>query len=1556
MINKRIIIGTYFAIFFCIAILLPSYSYAFPSFSNPIVSLIRSEVAKQASSILGREITVGNVSGGLLDSIVIENIRIAKKKKLSDGAVISVKRAVISYNLIRAASIRDFIPAISKIELDGASRSLEHEKDGSINLAKLMPAGSSDGPAPDVRAKIYVRDSNIKFVDIRGFAPIPNKKKEEFNFTGVNGFADFSSKGILKFNTNANEGFSYFTSKGSIDLATLVTHVKANAYALSLKKWNPYLGVPVIKDQNIDGFANVELSVLSAPKLLFSSKIKLIKAKALGRTVDASIDLAIKNNRLDITLNNASLSGGSAKGNIGFALSPNSSVDGALEFEKLDLAKLIPEIKFAKGITSGSVNITGKLDNLKLSPVIKISAGTILGQNVDSLKGDIFFSKGLLDLKNVAYSFNGNPINISGKYNLTSKDFAFNINSKGYQSEYGKINSLTAYISGQYNEELIKNPLERISIKAKLNASNSTIKNQHIDSMMTDITIDRGQISIKKLTIMEKESVISAEGQMFFGGTSNLKLSSNSISIADLRFLEAFMPSELYGLDGKIKLDVKISGILPKDSGKNLGLAAKQLNYDCVLNITELSKASQDIGNIAAKLSWMNKESIIEELSLVSDNSLFFLKGKIDSGSNIDISFFGPINLTAISPFTQKYAKILGIVESQGTIKGNLSSPIIQTSFAGVNLVYNSIKAEKSSGKIKYQNGDLILSGPVVIYNGADKYALKAKVSINKKDIEYEGELSTDNTSLASASNISQMIYIEAKQKKAIADNNTEKILLFKNLFDIHPNSCIYDNSPKSFLSAWGKIKDESDILRKGFEPVDIGAKGKLSLLSKFSGKGKNLNMTFNLKVTDGNVGEYPFDSFVTSGIYKDGMLLIKELKLKKDRGQIEASGQIDLTGPVSLKLESKNFSINNINTIIKTPASIEGVLTLKTSILGSITSPLISAEVSVDNFGLGPVQLDNANSKFSFANNVLNINKLEISKEKQKATLKGKIPFVQGKELSIETKFDNSNIGLLPSMFRSISWKKGKGSAQISLSGTIYKPIINGYIKIDEAYANIGAIQSNANNFNTEILAKDNIIYVNKFMGTIDGQKTLNKPLSFSIAGLIDMTSAYDEDNISNVDISAYDMFGSVDIPDLYAGEVSLQNISIKGPLTFKSHLMTKYKPLFTSAIALSNGLVILPKNKKTTMEKNIDVAFNLGIDINKNVRLVQGKIGNALPVDMATLDFDISKMDFEIQGKGLQVSGSMSKPEMEGVVGINSGTLNLLGMFGRDFKVVSEKDQELYFGSNLAKDTEGNNKTNRAEFKKSYGMIPMLFVTAKTEIDENPSAVDSALASEKNPSQTKTVIITKMSGIPFTTDKDRAIKTSLYAFSEDKQTTPSKISQLSYSESQIINVLMPDVFKNALSSIGVKSATSSTGQSVNVEDMAKGVMVDYLNARLQSYILGGVSGQIEKSLGLETFSLDYNFGKDLAKTFNMQSKPGLENQTLGVNLAKGFFNTIFISAKYSQAMGETTTTNNISVNYQIIWKIDNNYSLVYYREPVTFADPNSTYYKTTLQSSRKF
>jgi len=136
----------------------------------------------------------------------------------------------------------------------------------------------------------------------------------------------------------------------------------------------------------------------------------------------------------------------------------------------------------------------------------------------------------------------------------------------------------------------------------------------------------------------------------------------------------------------------------------------------------------------------------------------------------------------------------------------------------------------------------------------------------------------------------------------------------------------------------------------------------------------------------------------------------------------------------------------------------------------------------------------------------------------------------------------------------------------------------------------------------------------------------------------------------------------------------------------------------------------------------------------------------------------------------------------------------------------------------------------------------------------------------------------------------------------------------------------------------------------------MAKGVMVDYLNARLQSYILGGVSGQIEKSLGLETFSLDYNFGKDLAKTFNMQSKPGLENQTLGVNLAKGFFNTIFISAKYSQAMGETTTTNNISVNYQIIWKIDNNYSLVYYREPVTFADPNSTYYKTTLQSSRKF
>jgi len=129
-------------------------------------------------------------------------------------------------------------------------------------------------------------------------------------------------------------------------------------------------------------------------------------------------------------------------------------------------------------------------------------------------------------------------------------------------------------------------------------------------------------------------------------------------------------------------------------------------------------------------------------------------------------------------------------------------------------------------------------------------------------------------------------------------------------------------------------------------------------------------------------------------------------------------------------------------------------------------------------------------------------------------------------------------------------------------------------------------------------------------------------------------------------------------------------------------------------------------------------------------------------------------------------------------------------------------------------------------------------------------------------------------------------------------------------------------------------------------------------LNARIQSYLLRNITSKVEKALGLDSFTMDYNFGKDLEKV--LPTKRGEyavdDKPQFGVGFVKSFFNNVYIQVRYYQSMNEASYLSNTSFNYQITWKATKYYWFVYYREPITFQDQSSTYYKLTLQSQYVF
>ena len=70
------------------------------------------------------------------------------------------------------------------------------------------------------------------------------------------------------------------------------------------------------------------------------------------------------------------------------------------------------------------------------------------------------------------------------------------------------------------------------------------------------------------------------------------------------------------------------------------------------------------------------------------------------------------------------------------------------------------------------------------------------------------------------------------------------------------------------------------------------------------------------------------------------------------------------------------------------------------------------------------------------------------------------------------------------------------------------------------------------------------------------------------------------------------------------------------------------------------------------------------------------------------------------------------------------------------------------------------------------------------------------------------------------------------------------------------------------------------------------------------------------------------------------------------GIGAVKGFFGRFYIDVKYSQAVQEQAVINKAFLNYQLTYKLSPVLSVVYYREPFSFIEEESDYYKVTLKA----
>ncbi|MFA4858326.1 MAG: translocation/assembly module TamB domain-containing protein [Candidatus Margulisiibacteriota bacterium] len=593
-------------------------------FSTPL----KQEIARQLSRALNREVTVGNVKGGLLYQTTLSDIKIAKEKKLKDGTLATIDSATITYHPLKFILNRaNILPAISRIEVSGLHANVIREKDGQLNVARLLSAADPAHPPGyfPFRAKVTVKNGTIDFADLAGIFPRPLTPPFKCQFTDLAANLDFRTKGRLTFSSSGiilqNGAANPVACLGEVNLKNTKSKFTIQAQNLELKTWFDYV-IPQIGIQAETGRADVNLVLSTQPdnpthpvaaegeaqisqaQLLLpghrinningavaftSDQVTLKKVRVAYEKIPALVSGRIfnfENPQLDLTITSPS--------NFNWSTLPAS-------FNFLRASKL-------SGTGSYIISATGPVPHPVLSGKFEVLAGKIFGYAC--------YGNALLSGNENALLFNVNTLNLCG--GALSGPVYYSLNQKNPEIKstvalrglnLAELANETPGVSGRiYGKAEISGTLDNLNGEIAANLFEAELLGQPIDAVAATFNSRGGETTLHKFELSSKQASLESHGTVakdlkfsLFADCRNVKLKGEGPlgpMAADLqKFTGAFSGQFNDELLAHPLLNLNCSGEVFLKNGaigqQSIGLAQSQFKLeDGRLTVDEFSATS----------------------------------------------------------------------------------------------------------------------------------------------------------------------------------------------------------------------------------------------------------------------------------------------------------------------------------------------------------------------------------------------------------------------------------------------------------------------------------------------------------------------------------------------------------------------------------------------------------------------------------------------------------------------------------------------------------------------------------------------------------------------------------------------------------------------------------------------------------------------------------------------------------------------------------------------------------------------------------------------------
>ena len=818
----------------------------------------------------------------------------------------------------------------------------------------------------------------------------------------------------------------------------------------------------------------------------------------------------------------------------------------------------------------------------------------------------------------------------------------------------------------------------------------------------------------------------------------------------------------------------------------------------------------------------------------------------------------------------------------------------------------NDVELDSLDGELEIKGRNLSFSRMLTVARGANQVRVGGSAVLADdligSQLSLNAELSKGD--VASLLDTAGNIYLESA--KYITPPSSGTVAVNRKKIKFYPPASsgeVYAGEKADyFLKQFEKISAEVDAYMKQLEiPAAEKSSGTISGKISLSGALNNPRVEFSGEIKKGAYGRYQFDSLTFKGEYLDDNLQLARVTVNNKDGKADIWGNVGLDGSLNLRVISAHLPLDVIRLAVNRPA--EGWIDSTTSIAGSVSAPIVATTFKCHSGRLAGASFDELSGQVNYDSAGLLLNGIRMKKGKDLSRLEGFFDLNGNGELSAT--IEGETPGLAGLLTDEIQWRSGESSGEVTVSMTDGRLEAYGSLKISDAVVYVKRLDAEISGCNLDLIADGPSVIMNRLTGTWFGKSSRNQNNNLSFSGAIDL-------NTFDMTWYSADCHLIVDFPSIYQGELQVNDASLSGD---------PGRLLLAGKIDFNDGIIYLPKGGVSAPAASsgagpVPLNFNLIFNLKKNVYLTAG--------DALTLDLNSIFINLEMSGKEITLAGTLSDPRLYGKVLFNQGSVSILN---REFNLLTEDQQKQFYPNDVDKVSE-----NYAQFN-GLGVMPYLKLHARVDV-ETPD--------DSNPGKYKSVtIVSNIDGNLQAQEESNKLNIGFDAFTLDQTKVPAEMVLANYSDQDIKVLILPDY---------IRTLTGAQKGEVNTNS----VVADYLNSRLQSLVFRNLERGIEKTLGLESLTLEYNFGDDIRHALGVQDS---QKSGVGVGFVKGFFDKFYIDVRYSQ--GEVLNPESSaqeSLNYQITYKLTSIWSLVYYSEPATVYDPNSGYYKYTLRAGYYF